>query len=292
MKFSIAVPSYNQGEFLERTLNSVLDESSSVSLEVIVQDANSTDESLQILSRYQGHPCLSVNIEDDGGQSEAINRAFNRSSGNVFGWLNSDDVLFPGALRAVERTFHDNPSVDIVYGQAAFIDKNDEIVAPYPTGDFCLDVMRHRCSVSQPSVFMKSSVFWGVGGLDEKLEFCMDYALWTALLANGANAVQIDQVLSATRLHERTKTHNGGLPFIKEIIEMQERRLKKPSSVWHMYETSRSIALEKLRSKTLRFLLAALVTSFRQPRFLLEAPKSLFERMRAKHKSRGVLARI
>ncbi|NKC00875.1 MAG: glycosyltransferase [Pseudomonadales bacterium] len=291
MKFSIAIPSLNQGEYIERTLRSVLAEAERVSLEVIVQDGNSTDQSHHVLLKYKDHPSLSVNIEPDSGQSDAINRALARSTGDIFGWLNSDDVLLPGALEKVQKLFEEVPETELVYGDAVFIDERDEIVSPYPTGDFCVEVMRHRCSVSQPSVFFRASVFEEVGGLDERLNYCMDYDLWMALLTRGVRARRINEVLSATRLHDQTKTHTGGLHFIQEILSMQQARLPEPSTVWRLYETARREPISKIKSKTTRFLIAALLTSLQRPKFVIEALNSGIERIGAHNQSKKIVSK-
>ena len=98
MRFSIVIPSYNQGRFIERTLRSVLGQN--VDLEIIVVDGGSTDETVSILQKYDEK--ISWKSGEDGGQADAINRGLRESKGDVLAYLNSDDVYYPGALERVE----------------------------------------------------------------------------------------------------------------------------------------------------------------------------------------------
>src|SRR6185436_555558 len=122
-RISIVTPSFRQAHFIERTIRSVL-EQGYPNLEYHVQDGGSTDGTVPILERYA--PRLSSwASERDSGQSQAINRAFAKTSGDIMAWINSDDVLFPGALAYVADFFNRNPDVDVVYGHRVLIDEED-----------------------------------------------------------------------------------------------------------------------------------------------------------------------
>ncbi len=120
---SIATPSFNQGHFLERTLYSVVNQNYPA-LEYVVQDGGSTDETTDVLKRFDGSLTRWAS-EPDGGQGDAINRGFAHTSGEIMAYLNSDDLLLPGSLAYVARYFAAHPDVDVVYGHRVMIDEND-----------------------------------------------------------------------------------------------------------------------------------------------------------------------
>jgi glycosyltransferase involved in cell wall biosynthesis len=284
------VPSFNQGRFLKRTLASLVREAGENDLEVIVQDAHSTDDTASVLDLFRNHEFMRIYVERDTGQSAALARGFARATGDIVGWLNSDDVLCVGALQAVRDTFESNPGCDLVYGDAVFIDENDRIINAYPTAPLTLHNLRHRCVVSQPSVFMTRQSYEQCGGVRAELCYCMDYDLWTRLLLGGAPVAQVDRILSATRIHSDTKTSNGGLPFIQEIIDMQYTHWGSPSTVWRVYERTRSAPLTGVSNKMVKFLLAGVAQCGATPRLILDATRSLTERLIANMNGRRLLA--
>ena len=286
MKVTIVVPSYNQGLYIRRTMDSLVTQALDTEMEVIVQDGGSNDGTLQILDEYRHYPFIRIFVEEDSGQSDALNRGFRRATGAVLGWLNSDDTLMPEAIKSVKEVFSSNPGTDLVYGEALFIDEHDHVVGVYPTGKLNLDSMRHRCVVSQPSTFFSHECFKKHGLLRSDLHYCMDYEYWTRLLVKGANVKQAGKILSCTRIHQETKTNTGGQAFIKEIVAMQNELLGDASPIWDVYLKTRSKPLVKLNSKALRFILASMYQMFRSPSFLVSAGKSLAERKVAEYRSR------
>ena len=283
------VPSFNQAKFIRRTLNSLVAEASAADLEVIVQDAGSSDGTHEILDDFRQYPFIHIYIETDTGQSNALNKGFCRASGDIFGWLNSDDVIARGSIQAVEAVFQENPGADLVYGDALFIDEDDKVLDAYPTGELTLDVLRHRCVISQPSTFFSSESYENFGPLRDDLHYCMDYEYWTRLLVNGANVIRLRKTISCTRIHGETKTSNGGIAFIEEIIGMQRALLGEASPVWQVYQKTRTPPLSDLSNKSLRFVIAATKQVWEGPSFICTAWQSVLERRFSEYHCRKIL---
>src|SRR5262249_27220870 len=134
---SIVTPSFNHARFIERTLCSVLGQDGNFDLEYLVIDGGSTDGTLDILKKYQDR--LTWTSEPDDGQSDAINKGLHRATGEVVGWLNSDDVLYPGALERVVAVFRDQPSVEWLHGRCEIIDAEDHVIRRWVSAykDWC-----------------------------------------------------------------------------------------------------------------------------------------------------------
>src|SRR6056297_16963 len=175
MKFSIVIPSLNQGDFLERTLESVFSQGE-VETEILVFDGGSSDQTLEILERFD---CRIFWVSGkDGGQADAINRGLARATGDVLTYLNSDDVYFDGALERVRDHFLAHPESKIVYGNGDHIDENDRFLETYPTEPWDYDRLHEVCFLCQPAVFWRREVVERFGVFDDRLNFAMDYEYW------------------------------------------------------------------------------------------------------------------
>jgi glycosyltransferase involved in cell wall biosynthesis len=233
VKISIVTPSFNQGQFIERTIQSIVEQRGDFELEYFVQDGGSTDQTLEILRRYAGK--LSWKSERDSGQVDAINKGLRACSGDVIAWVNSDDVLRPGALQRVTEAFKD-PSIQWLHGRCDIIDENDHTIR------HLISAYKHWCCsrysysrlltenfVSQMTVFWRRSLMSEVGMLDQDLDFAFDYDLWLRFAKVGDPAY-IREGLASFRWYRSSKS---GSLYRKQFAEdylVAERR--EPTLRW------------------------------------------------------------
>jgi glycosyltransferase involved in cell wall biosynthesis len=201
---SIITPSYNQAEFLEETIQSVLVQDYP-RIEYIVIDGGSTDGSLDIIKRYTDHLAAWLS-EPDAGQTEAINKGFNRATGDIFAWINSDDVYEPGAVCEVVEYFRSNPAVGLVYGRANYIDTTGEVTGHFPAAETDYKrLLQGYVHIPQQSAFFRGRLWQLVGPLDPTFHFAMDYDLWVRLAAVTAIA-HVHHTWANFRIHSDAKT--------------------------------------------------------------------------------------
>jgi len=232
---SILTPSFNQGAFLERSLQSVFSQSIS-EMEYTVVDGGSTDTSLQILQQHQSlYPALfSFTSEPDAGHADAINKAIRRTSAPIVGWLNSDDVYYPHAVERALDFLGRNPSVDVVYGNANFINEQDIVLAPCPVEPWSLDRLIQSCILSQPATFVRRRVFERFGLLDTRYR-SNDYEFWLRLALGGASFAHIPELLAATRIHPNCATIAQAVRCHEDINNFMKEHLGKVPAHWLSY---------------------------------------------------------
>ncbi len=224
-RISIVTPSYKQAAFLEPTLKSVLDQGYP-NLEYFVQDGDSDDGTREILQRYSDQ-LSGWESQADGGQSHAINLGFARTSGEIMAWLNSDDILFPGALAYVASYFMDHPEVDVVYGHRLLIDENDQQIGRWIMPAHDDEVLSWADFVPQETLFWRRSIWDKAGAtIDESFRFAMDWDLLLRMRAAGAKFVRLPRMIGGFRIHTRQKTSaaisNVGF---QEMARIREREL-------------------------------------------------------------------
>jgi glycosyltransferase involved in cell wall biosynthesis len=218
---SIVTCSYQQSRYLEQTLRSVLDQRYPA-LEYIVIDGGSTDGSAEIIRRHAAGLAHWVS-EPDGGQTQALIKGFARARGEVCGWLCSDDLLLPGALRAVGEFFDAHPGVDAVYGDALWIDAEGRFLRPKREIGFSRFVLLHDHNyIPQPSMFWRRSLYEAVGGLDARFELAMDADLWERFSAR-ARIEHMPAYLSCMRWYPAQKTRARRTEALAEDARIRMR---------------------------------------------------------------------
>jgi len=229
MKISIITPSFNQGKYLKRTILSVLNQGFT-NLEFMIFDGGSDDDSVEVIEQFQPHVAHWVS-EPDRGQAHAVNKGLERAKGDVIGWLNSDDIYYPGALDTVAAYFQEHPDCMFVYGKANYIDPNDRVIGPYRTRKWSYSALTRNCYICQPSVFFRRSVVDRFGVLDESLQYCMDYEYWLRC-GKLAPFTYLDVTLSASRLYPENKTLSSRPQILEEACAMLQRTLGHVPRRW------------------------------------------------------------
>ncbi|WP_258040787.1 glycosyltransferase family 2 protein [Pseudanabaena sp. BC1403] len=221
-RISIVTPNYNYGHFIEETIRSVLLQGYP-NLEYIVIDGESNDDSVEIIKKYE--KCLSYWVsEKDSGQSNAINKGIRKSTGMIFNWINSDDILNLGSLYNVAYVWKERNS-DILVGSGRII-----------TSEKCIEWIPHQSisaldlalcfqgevGMSQPSTFLNLSLVKQVGAMSEDFHYIIDYSLYINLLLSKSitRLTTINSCLSTAKLHEGAKTVSSWIKFEKEAIQM------------------------------------------------------------------------
>lgn len=204
-KISIITVSYNQGQFLERTILSVLNQNYP-NLEYIIIDGGSTDKSVDIIKKYQKYLSYWVS-EKDKGQSDAYNKGFKMATGEIIGAQNSDDIYLPGAFEKVAEAFQNDPTIDILYSNRLSIDENDKILGESRFTKFSRIVYQYdgMCLGAQ-SAFWKKELFAKIGYLDINLYFTMDYDFFLRAAVKGTKFKFLPLYLGAIRRHKSAKT--------------------------------------------------------------------------------------
>ncbi len=226
-KISIITPSYNQGQFLEETILSVLNQDYP-NLEYLIIDGGSSDNSVEIIKKYEKHLAYWVS-EPDKGQADAINKGFSKCTGDILCWLNSDDVLKSDSLQLVSDFFLLNRDIDCIIGDLEIINERGGLLVLKKSVPF--DFKMHlytACLIPQPATFFTRKVWQETGELDYRLNYQMDYEYFLRMADKGFNFALLRKPLAQFRLHENSKSISDyKTEFFKDQILIQNKYIPK-----------------------------------------------------------------
>ena len=226
---TVVIPSLNQGQFLEQALTSVFQQD--IPVEVFVCDAGSTDNSIEIIHKWEDRLAGWRSHADDG-QAAAINEGIARGSAPYVCWLNSDDWFLPGGLKKLLNELELNRTTPAVYGRAWNVVESTSARKPVWVEPFSEKRLALRCIISQPATLIRRSAWNNVGGLNKKLHMAMDYDLWWKLYVSMSDLHFVDEFVAVNREHENTKTINFRRLHYQEAISVVRKYHGKVSLKW------------------------------------------------------------
>ena len=241
---SIVTPSYNQGRFIAETIESVLSQAGDFYIEYIIMDACSTDNSVEVIKKYERllekkeYPvkCRGVKLiwksEKDKGQTHAVNKGFTLATGEILGWVNSDDTYQPGAISKALEYFEKHEDVMMVYGDGWYIDRDGAALNKFDSMPFNIATLAERCYIFQPAAFIRTCVFKKLGGLDESLQMCMDYEYWIRIGKEYRVEYIPGEHLANSRVYAETKTLSRTPEAYEEGIKVVRKYYGKVSDAW------------------------------------------------------------
>jgi len=233
-KISIVTPSYNQAQFLERTILSVLNQNYP-NLEYIIIDGGSTDGSVEIIKKYEKYLTYWVS-EKDNGQADAINKGFSKSSGEILAYINSDDVYLPGVFKKIVKIFNENPKTDLVFGNIMFIDCYDNFIGELRFTPFNIETLIYEGgNLHQTGTFWTRKIYDKVGGFNPKYTFCTDFDFFCRVAEVGS-MVYIKDYLSCFRIHEKAKFSTIKHIGLAEHEEIAKRYRKNNNKFYLKYK--------------------------------------------------------
>lgn len=216
-KITLITPSYNQGKFIETTIKSVIDQNYP-NLEYIIIDGGSTDETVDVIKKYEEYISYWVS-EPDGGQSEAINKGLEQAGGDIFYWLNSDDYLEPNSLHTVAKEFTEN-NINVLCVKSRFFDHETNKTIAISQVNSYKSVEKTICeSGMAPAIFYRLDKISTLGRINENLHYAMDFDLWFKYLFEyGSEKIKLcnTQIIVHFRLHEASKSVASKNEFSKD----------------------------------------------------------------------------
>jgi GT2 family glycosyltransferase len=228
---TVVIPSYNHGRFLAAALKSVIDQS--VAVEAIVVDGGSTDNSLEVIKKFESSLFWWRCFKDEG-QAAAINEGMAKGKASYVCWLNSDDLLLPDGLFKMIKTLENYPSAPAAYGKCIVIDKKGQKKKEYWTARFTEKHLANRCFIAQPATLIRRSAWEQVGGLDEKLHMSLDYDLWWRLYKYIGPLQYLENVVAATRYHSDTKTNTFRRSHYRESMKVVRKYYGSLPLKWYL----------------------------------------------------------
>lgn len=217
VKVTIVTPSYNQGQFIEETILSVLNQTYK-NIQYIIVDGGSTDNTMEVVEKYHNQIDIIIH-EKDKGQADAINKGFKLANGVLVGWINSDDILYPDCVEHIVELYNKKSDGAIYY--SSYNDSIDKYGNKLSTYKRLIPDKQHLLNTNydiiQQASFYKHDIVKQINYLEANLHYCMDLDLWLRLLNHGPIYSCNTQPLGAFRIWEESKTTNGRYKFLREI---------------------------------------------------------------------------
>jgi len=222
-KISIITPSYNQGQFLEETILSVINQDYS-NLEYIIIDGGSNDNSVDIIKKYEDRIDYWVS-EKDNGQSDAINKGFHKATGDILHWLNSDDVLVPGALNDIAEYYTLNPEIDCFIGDQEIIDQDSKYLSVKKAIPFHFKTALYSaCMIPQPATPFTRKAWENTGDVNISLNYQMDFEYYLRMAGSGVKFGILRKRVARFRYHGQSKT----VSEYKNLVWKANRIIQEP----------------------------------------------------------------
>ncbi|MEI7784009.1 MAG: glycosyltransferase family 2 protein [Betaproteobacteria bacterium] len=255
-RISVITPSYNQAEYLERTIRSVLDQEYP-HIEYIIIDGGSTDGSVELIKRYESRLAYWVS-EKDRGQAHAINKGLQLATGDWVAWQNSDDTYYPGVFSHMASVAHSNNAAQLIIGNMNLVDQHDQLLREmkYVKPSY-KSLLAEGMVLTNQAAFCKRSLHQEIGPLNETLECGFDYEWFLRLLAHTHQTQHVNAAWGALRLHSETKTSH-----LQSVFDLEYRQILagREPSIWDKrYHQLRRMCL-MLGQGELRYVLRGLVT--------------------------------
>jgi glycosyltransferase involved in cell wall biosynthesis len=221
-RISIVTPSFNQAAFIERTICSVLDQNYP-NLEYIIIDGGSTDDSVELIRRYEKYLAFWVS-EKDRGQSHAINKGLKIATGDWVAWQNSDDIFYPGAFKSLANAARKNSKSTLIIGNMNMIDEQGDVIndLKYVTPTY-ESLLAEGMVLTNQAAFWRRSIHEKIGYLKEDLHYGFDFEWFLRILQYG-RATHVNKTWGGLRMHSQTKTSQFQMLFDKEYAEIREGR--------------------------------------------------------------------
>lgn len=264
-RITIVTPSFNQAQYIEQTIDSVLSQNYS-NLEYIIIDGNSSDNSAKLISKYEKHLSFWIS-EPDRGQSHAINKGIQRTTGEIFNWLNSDDFLETDSLKTIAENFQD-PSTNVVCGRSNIV-QNKKIIRTSKGTDIYSGNLAKTLGwarIDQPETYFRKKIFDEFGFLNEHLHYIMDKEFWIRYLLKFdlSGILKIDTILANFRWHENSKTVSQKAAFDIESdtlyfqLALQNELLREASIIKDHFNINLSLNIPNLKTNKKQLVLESI----------------------------------